>query len=75
MRVNTVEKLTLKVNGMVCEHCVRAITKAVNTLLGVFNVTIDLETKNVLVEYNSALVTAEAIKYKIEEQGYDVHFC
>jgi copper chaperone len=66
------EKLTLKVEGMSCEHCIKAITKTVNTLSGVFNVTVDLETKSVTVEYNSALITSEKIKNKIEEQGYDI---
>ncbi|MDR2699596.1 MAG: copper ion binding protein [Nitrososphaerota archaeon] len=66
------EKLTLKVEGMSCEHCVNAITRAVNALSGVFNVTVDLKTKTATVEYNSALVTPDRIRSKIEEQDYDI---
>jgi copper chaperone len=70
-----VEKMLLKVNGMSCEHCVKAITEAVSTLLGVFNVKVDLKAKTVTVEYNSALITSKAIEDKIEEQGYDTCTC
>ncbi|MDR2707826.1 MAG: copper ion binding protein [Nitrososphaerota archaeon] len=69
------EKLLLKVNGIFCEHCVKAITESVSTLSGIFNVKVDLQTKTVTVEYNSALITAKAIEDKIEEQGYDICTC
>jgi copper chaperone len=67
-----VEKMLLKVNDISCEHCVKAITEAVNTLSGIFNVKVDLQAKTVTVEYNSALITAKAIGDKIVEQGYDI---
>ncbi|MDR2707121.1 MAG: copper ion binding protein [Nitrososphaerota archaeon] len=64
--------MLLKVNDISCEHCVKAITEAVNTLSGIFNVKVDLQAKTVTVEYNSALITAKAIGDKIVEQGYDI---
>jgi len=66
------EKLTLKVKDMSCEHCVKAITTAVNTLSGVFKVAIDLKTKTVTIEHDPMLVTSDTIRCKIEEQGYDI---
>jgi len=71
----SVEKILLNVNGMSCEHCAKSIVKEVNTLPGVFNVTVDLKAKTVLVEYNSTLITTKAIEEKIEEQGYDIYTC
>jgi len=68
-----VEEITLKVNGISCEHCIKTVTNAVNALSGVFNVTVDLKNRTVKVEYNSELVTTATIKCKIEEQGYDVY--
>jgi copper chaperone len=59
------------VDGMSCEHCVKAITKAVSTLPGVSDVAVDLKAKTVTVEHDSALPT-DKIKYEIEEQGYDI---
>lgn len=66
------EKSTLKVDGMACEHCVKAITKAVGGITGVGSVTVDLAAKTVTVEYDSAECTLENIKLEIEDQGYDV---
>lgn len=65
------EKSILKVDGMSCEHCVKAITQAVSALSGVSAVAVDLAAKTVTVEYDQAL-PLEKIKYEIEEQGYDV---
>ncbi len=63
---------TLDVNGMSCSHCVHAVKKSVGELNGVDNVSVDLENKKVMVEYNSDKVTIEKIKEAIIDQGYDV---
>jgi copper chaperone len=64
-------KTILNVDGMSCEHCVKAITKAVGALPGVSNVAVDLNAKTVTVEHDPEL-TPDKIKYEIEEQGYDI---
>lgn len=64
-------KSILHVDGMSCEHCVRAITKAVGALDGVSNVTVALKEKTVTVEHDEALAL-DQIGHEIEEQGYDV---
>lgn len=66
------EKTILKVDGMACEHCVKAITKAAGTLPGVKNVAVDLAAKTVTVEYDSDKIPLEKIKLEIEDQGYEV---
>jgi copper chaperone len=66
------EKTVFKVEGISCEHCVNAITKAVGALPGVANVTIDLAAKSVEVEHDPSQTALEKIKAEIEEQGYDV---
>ncbi len=62
----------LRVDGMSCEHCVKAITKAVGALPGVEKVSVDLQKKQVCVEHNLDLSPVDKIKAEIEEQGYDV---
>jgi len=64
-------KTIIKVDGMSCEHCVKAITKAVGTLDGVSEVAVDLKAKTVTVEHNPSLLLEE-IKTEIEDQGYDI---
>jgi copper chaperone len=62
----------LHVQGMACEHCVKAVTKAVTALGGVHGVAVDLQEKTVTVEHDPADATPAQIKEAIEEQGYDV---
>ena len=66
------EKTVIKVEGMSCEHCVNAITKAVKALPGIAKVAVDLAAKSVEVEYDSSKTPLDKIKVEIEEQGYDV---
>jgi copper chaperone len=60
------------VEGMSCNHCVNSIKNAVGELKGVKNVEVELKTKKVTVGYSADLVTVQAIKETIEEQGYEV---
>lgn len=66
------ETKVLNVNGMSCEHCVRAVKGAVGALDGVDRVDVDLKGKKVTVEFAPEKVTAASIKDAIEDQGYDV---
>ena len=66
------EKTVLAVEGMSCEHCVNAITKAVKALPGIVKIAVDLAANSVLVEYDSSKTPLDKIKAEIEEQGYDV---
>ncbi|WMC92376.1 copper chaperone CopZ [Kineothrix sp. MB12-C1] len=66
------EKVVLNVEGMSCEHCVKAVNNSVGILPGVANVAVDLAGKTVTVEFDSAKVSVDKIKEEIEDQGYDV---
>lgn len=66
------EKTVLHVDGMSCEHCVKAVTNAVSALPGVAGVSVDLAQKTVTVEYAGARADLDRIKREIEEQGYDI---
>ncbi|MDR1570600.1 MAG: copper ion binding protein [Oscillospiraceae bacterium] len=61
----------LKVDGMECQHCVGAVTKAVSALSGVTEVAVDLEGGTATVKHGEG-VTFDALKLAIEDQGYDV---
>lgn len=66
------EKVTLKVNGMSCGHCVKAIEGSVGELTGVESVKVHLDAGNVDVEFNPSEVSLDKIKETIDDQGYDV---
>lgn len=62
----------LKVDGMSCEHCVKAIKNAVGALPGISIVSVNLKLKTVTVEHDPAQAPIDKIKAEIEDQGYDV---
>ncbi|WP_276352159.1 copper chaperone CopZ [Cohnella caldifontis] len=62
--------VTLKVEGMSCGHCVKAVEGAVGQLGASGKV--DLNAGLVTVEYDESKVALEAIKEAIEDQGYDM---
>ena len=64
------EKATLQVEGMSCNHCVKAIENAVKGVGG--SASVDLGSKKVAVEYDQSATSLAAIKEAIEDQGYDV---
>ncbi len=61
--------LRLKVSGMTCAHCVSAITKAVASVPGVKEVSVDLERGEVAIK---GAPTEEAVRDAITEEGYEV---
>ncbi|WP_286229123.1 copper chaperone CopZ [Neobacillus mesonae] len=66
------EKVTLNVQGMSCNHCVKAVEGSVGTLNGVNSVKVNLKDATVAVEFNPEKVTLDQIKETIDDQGYDV---
>jgi copper chaperone len=73
MVVNPMETVTLKIEGMSCSHCVKAVTKAVGGLEGVSGVKVSLETGSAEVSYDPGKVAIDKIKAAIEDEGYDCH--
>ncbi len=65
-------KSVINVDGMACEHCVKAITNAVGALSGVSGVSVDLAAKTVTVDHDPEQASVDKIKAEIEDQGYDI---
>lgn len=62
-------KKTVKIEGMMCMHCVKAVEKALSAVDGVTAVNVSLEEKQAVVEGN---VSEEALKAAVAEAGYEV---
>ena len=60
----------LKVDGMSCAHCVRAVTSALTAVPGVTAAQVDLLGHKAIVEYDPASTTARALAKVIMEEGY-----
>jgi copper chaperone len=65
------EKKTLTVEGMTCNHCKMAVTKALEEI-GVDQVEVKLNEGTVHVEYRDASISVNSLTEAIEDQGYDV---
>ncbi len=63
-------KTTVKIKGMSCDHCVMAVTKALNQIDGLSDVQVDLEKGEAAFEHGTSVDMAQ-IKQEIEKAGYE----
>jgi len=64
-------KETVKIKGMSCNHCVMAVTKALNEIAGVSDVQVDLAQGEATFESQGTVDMQEVTK-KIEQAGYEL---
>ncbi|MBQ8295679.1 MAG: heavy metal translocating P-type ATPase [Clostridia bacterium] len=64
-------KRTLKIEGMMCQHCVAHVTKALQGIDGVTSVDVNLKKKIAVVEI-SENVADDALTAAVTEAGYEV---
>ncbi len=62
---------TIKVKGMSCQHCVMAVTKALDEIEGIENVTVDLERGEASFDETKP-VDRDTIRKRISDAGYEV---
>ena len=55
-----------------CDHCVNTIKEAVVSLVGISNVEVDIEKKQVIVELDDKQAKSEDLIDKITEAGFEV---
>lgn len=61
---------TLRIEGMTCAACARAVERAVRKLNGVAGADVNLATEKLTVNYDPALVRVSEIKKAVEKAGY-----
>jgi len=62
---------TIKIEGMSCNHCVMAVTKALQSIEGIENVKVSLEKGEATFDEKKSVDLA-VIKEKIKKAGYSV---
>jgi sulfite exporter TauE/SafE/copper chaperone CopZ len=62
----------LKVDGMTCHNCEKAIENAIGKLNGIIKVKASLKNRNVMIKYNSTLTSESVISATIEKVGYTI---
>lgn len=66
------DKKEVKVVGMHCSNCVKAIELSLNELDGVNDAKASLEDNNVIIDYDSSKVSDEDIQDAVEEAGFSL---
>jgi copper chaperone len=61
---------TLKVTGMSCEHCVRAVTNALKESDGVRDARVDLKAGKAVVDYDETMTTPRTLANAVMDEGY-----
>lgn len=61
----------IRVEGMSCMHCQLRVKKAVEAVEGVQRADVNLQTKQVTVDYEEGKVNLEKVKAAIRETGYE----
>lgn len=64
--------ITLRVEGMTCDHCKQTVEGALQKVPGVQEARVDLQKKTATVRYDETKTNETALKKAVEEQGYDV---
>jgi Cu+-exporting ATPase len=64
------KRVTIPVYGMTCNHCVNAVTKALQKLQGVNSVKVSLENSRAEVVYEEGSTNIEQMRQVIIEEGY-----
>lgn len=62
-------KKTLQLEGMTCGHCVASVTKELNKVAGVTDVSVDLESQSATIQAEDA-VSQDQLSAAIDEAGY-----
>ena len=65
------ETITLKVNGMTCQGCVRSVTKVLQGIPGVAGVEVSLENGAATISYEPREVSVERLKAAVDGAGYE----
>ena len=65
-------EVTLQAEDISCDHCIGTIEKAVTKLSGVRFISGNPDSKEVKIDYDSAVVKIEEIQEAMEEEGYPV---
>ena len=61
---------TIKIEGMMCEHCEATVTRAISAIDGVSDVKVILADQQATVTYDPERTKIDTIKAAVREAGY-----
>ena len=72
IKENKPKNLELKIGGMTCAACAKAVERVIKKLDGVEYVNVNIATEKVNIEYDSSKLKLSQIKSIIEKSGYSI---
>ena len=63
--------ITVKLGGMSCQHCVRAVAKALAQVAGLSDIQVDLASQTATFSSEEATLDLTRIQAAIEAEGYE----
>lgn len=66
------KKESLKINGMSCTACAKAVEKSVSKLEGITQASVNFATEKLSVQFDESLANIDDIKKAVKDAGYDV---
>lgn len=63
---------TIGIDGMTCNGCVKSVTRALQQVTGVQNVTVSLVDKRAEIDFDASQTDIAALREAIEDAGFDV---
>lgn len=66
------EKMKMSITGMSCNHCKMKVEKALKTLDGVEQVSVDLQKGEAEVSFDPGKISAQDLKAVVGSAGYEV---
>ncbi len=63
---------SLPIHGMTCASCVHHVQQALQSIKGVFEVSVNLATETASLAFDPTIATTEALTHAIQEAGYEI---
>ena len=63
-------RAVLKVTGMTCGHCEKAVSNALRGMAGVSDAQVELKNGRAVVEYDETQTTPQALASAVMDEGY-----
>ena len=60
------------VHGMTCASCVNRVERALKTIPGVTQVSVNLATQTASIDFDSTMTTSESLTQAVQEAGYEI---
>lgn len=70
LSVQNITTTRIPIEGMSCMSCVATVKKALSSIEGVNEVSVNLQEKNTVVKFDEGLTSAEQLKTAINKAGY-----